>query len=248
MSEELKSMISAARRAVFFGGAGVSTESGIPDFRSETGIFRAEERYGAPPEELLSRSFFLAFPETFYRYYKENLVHKDAKPNPAHKALARLESMGKLGAVITQNIDGLHGEAGSKNILELHGSAFRNYCMGCGRRYALDYILDQANCPGGVVPYCPCGGMVRPDVVLYGEPPDDSVFLKAANEIENCDLLIIGGTSLLVYPAAGLLDWARKAKLVIINKTGTPGDGKADLRIRGPIGEVLSSVMSATHF
>jgi NAD-dependent deacetylase len=231
---------------VFFGGAGVSTESDIPDFRSKKGLFSVREVYGYSPEELLSYNLFLSKPELFFRYYKEKLVFVDAKPNAAHVALAKLEMSGFLSAVVTQNIDGLHQLAGSVNVLELHGSNHRQYCMSCGAKYSLDYVLDLKNCRGeGVVPMCRvCGeGVVRPDVVLYGESLDEGVVGAAVLAISSADCLIIGGTSLMVYPAASFLRYFKGSKLVVINKSATPYDNQADMVFRESIGTVLSDVI-----
>ena len=237
---KLAELISAGSRIVFFGGAGVSTESGIPDFRSEDGVFSAIRKYGYPPEELLSHSFFTRKPDIFYRYYKELLMSTDAKPNDAHIALAQLGQMGKLSAVVTQNIDGLHQKAGSKNVFELHGSIHRNYCMKCHRFFDAEYVKNHSG-----IPYCPCGGMIKPDVVLYEEALDPDVMRGAAKHIQNADMLIIGGTSLQVYPAAGFIDCYSGNKLVLINKSRTPYDGRADLVINAPIGQVFRQVMES---
>ena len=237
---KLAELISAGSRIVFFGGAGVSTESGIPDFRSEDGVFSAIRKYGYPPEELLSHSFFTRKPDIFYRYYKELLMSTDAKPNDAHIALSQLEQMGKLSAVVTQNIDGLHQKAGSKNVFELHGSIHRNYCMKCHRFFDAEYVKNHSG-----IPYCPCGGMIKPDVVLYEEALDPDVMRGAAKHIQNADMLIIGGTSLQVYPAAGFIDCYSGNKLVLINKSRTPYDGRADLVINAPIGQVFRQVMES---
>ncbi|MCL2508585.1 MAG: NAD-dependent protein deacylase [Oscillospiraceae bacterium] len=241
---KLASLMKQSKYTVFFGGAGVSTESGIPDFRSESGLYAAKEVYGYPPEELLSRGFFEREPALFFRYYKENLIARGARPNAAHRALAELEPRGLLRAVVTQNIDGLHQMAGSKNVLELHGSNHRPYCVLCRTKYPLEYILDSGNCEGGVVPVCKkCGGTVRPDVVLYGENLDGEVVSAATEEITSADLLIVGGTSLSVYPAAGLLRYFRGGALVLINKTETPYDGGARLVVRDAIGKTLDQMM-----
>ena len=237
---KLAELISAGSRIVFFGGAGVSTESGIPDFRSEDGVFSAIRKYGYPPEELLSHSFIARTPDIFYRYYKELLMSTDAKPNDAHIALAQLEQMGKLSAVVTQNIDGLHQKAGSKNVFELHGSIHRNFCMKCHRFFDAEYVKNHSG-----IPYCPCGGMIKPDVVLYEEALDPDVMRGAAKHIQNADMLIIGGTSLQVYPAAGFIDCYSGNKLVLINKSRTPYDGRADLVINAPIGQVFRQVMES---
>lgn len=237
---KLAELISAGSRIVFFGGAGVSTESGIPDFRSEDGVFSAIRKYGYPPEELLSHSFFTRKPDIFYRYYKELLMSTDARPNDAHIALAKLEQMGKLSAIVTQNIDGLHQKAGSKNVFELHGSIHRNYCMRCHRFFDAEYVKNHSG-----IPYCSCGGMIKPDVVLYEEALEPDVMRGAAKHIQNADMLIIGGTSLQVYPAAGFIDCYSGNKLVLINKSRTPYDGRADLVINAPIGQVFRQVMES---
>jgi len=239
--ETLAQWIHHSKNTVFFGGAGVSTESGIPDFRSESGLYKAKQAYGYPPEELLSHGFFARRTELFFRYYRENLIARDARPNAAHIALAKLEARGLLQAVVTQNIDGLHQAAGSKNVLELHGSNWRQVCVGCGARYGLDYILAQAG-----IPQCAaCGGTVRPDVVLYGEQLDGAVLEAAARAIAEAELLIVGGTSLAVYPAAGLLRYFQGARLALINKSETPYDSRAQLVIHDAIGQVLGAAYSA---
>ncbi len=232
---ELKEIIDGTDNIVFFGGAGVSTESGVPDFRSEDGLYHQHYKY--PPEQMLSHSFYERLPEEFFRFYKDKLLVKGIKPNKAHLKLAEWEKQGKLKAVITQNIDGLHQAAGSKEVLELHGSVHRNYCERCGKFYDFDYM---AECQG--VPYCDCGGRIKPDVVLYEEGLDMDVIHKAVNYIANADVLIIGGTSLVVYPAAGLIDYYRGHKLVLINKQATARDSQADLVIQGAIGEVLDQL------
>ena len=239
---ELKRIIDGSDNIVFFGGAGVSTESGIPDFRSENGIFRTKQEYGLPPEEIISGSFFWRNTKVFYDYYKKNLIAQWAKPNKAHLALAKLEEMGKLKAVVTQNIDGLHQAAGSKTVYELHGSVHRNYCRRCGQFHALDYIMDEKNCSEGV-PYCACGNLIKPDVVLYEEGLDDETVENAVDAIKKADVLIIGGTSLVVYPAAGFIRYFKGSKLVLINKGSTGIDDEADLVIHEPIGEVLGSIV-----
>ena len=239
--EQLASWINQSQSTVFFGGAGVSTESGIPDFRSESGLYKARQVYGYPPEELLSHRFFERHTELFFRYYRENLIAREAKPNAAHIALAKWEARGLLQAVVTQNVDGLHQAAGSKNVFELHGSNWRQYCVKCRARYDLDYILAQEG-----VPKCAaCGGTVRPDVVLYGEQLDDRVVSAAVNAIAGAKMLIVGGTSLAVYPAAGLLRYFNGAHLVLINKSETPYDDQADLVIRDSIGAVLGEAYAA---
>jgi len=232
--EKLREWIGESGRIVFFGGAGVSTESGIPDFRSENGIFAAIKRFGSPPEVLLSHEFFMEHPDTFYQYYKTMLLYPKAEPNPAHLALARLERQGKLTAVITQNIDGLHQRAGSRNVLELHGSVNRNRCMRCGCAFTLDELLAQEG-----VPKCACGGLIKPDVVLYGEELDEDVMAEAVAAIRRADLMIVGGTSLVVYPAAGLVRYFRGKALVLINLGETPMDQYAQLVLHAPIGETL---------
>lgn len=239
MDERLKSVLDDSYNVVFFGGAGVSTESNIPDFRSESGLYKAQQEYGYAPEEMLSRHFFDRHTKLFFDYYKKNLIHREAKPNKAHYALAKLEEMGKLRAIATQNIDGLHQMAGSKNVYELHGSVLRNFCMKCHEAYDLDYIMDESHCKDGV-PKCPvCGGTIKPDVVLYEEPLDDRVMEGAITMIQNCDTLIIGGTSLAVYPAAGLVRYFRGDNLVLINKQPTPYDDYATLVINDSIGKVM---------
>ena len=232
---QLQEIIDNSENIVFFGGAGVSTESGIPDFRSERGIFETIEKYGENPEKILSHSYFKENSEKFYKYYKENLIFKDAKPNPAHYKLAELEKKGKLKAVITQNIDGLHQLAGSRNVLELHGSVYRNHCLVCDREYNIDYILESEN-----IPLCKCGGTIKPDVILYEEPLNEGVLNFSTDYISNCDTLIIGGTSLVVYPAAGLINFFNGDNLVLINKSETPYDNYADLVINEAIGETFA--------
>ena len=243
MYDELKKIIDRGRQIVFFGGAGVSTESGIPDFRSENGIYNAINEYGRPPEEMISLSFFERQPDVFYSYYKNNLIYPDAQPNAAHLALASLESAGKLSAVVTQNIDGLHQKGGSRNVIEVHGSVLRNYCMSCGEFYDLEYILDPENCEGSVPRCKKCGSMVKPDVVLYQEPLDPDVLSRAVEAIGKADVLIVGGTSLVVYPAAGFINYFKGGSLVLINKSKTTYDSKADVVIHDSIGLVLGSVV-----
>lgn len=233
----LQEIIDCSDRIVFFGGAGVSTESGIPDFRSENGVFNSMQKYGETPEKLVSHSYFINHTEEFYQYYKENLIFKDAKPNKAHIALAKLEEIGKLKAVITQNIDGLHQKAGSKNVLELHGNADRNYCQICNKKYDANYILESEN-----IPRCECGGIIKPDVVLYEEPLNTGLLNFATSYIESADTLIVGGTSLVVYPAAGLITHFKGENLVLINKSPTDYDSFADLVINEPIGETLGKL------
>ncbi len=234
---QLQEIIDSSNNIVFFGGAGVSTESGIPDFRSESGIFKSLEKYGDTPENLVSHSYYLDHTEEFFDYYKENLIFRDAKPNPAHLKLAELEKAGKLKAVITQNIDGLHQKAGSENVLELHGSIHRNYCQICEKEYGLDYILESDG-----IPRCECGGIVKPDVVLYEEPLNNAILNFSVDYISRADTLIIGGTSLVVYPAAGLINYFHGSNLVLINKSETPYDGYASLVINDAIGETLSQI------
>lgn len=234
--ETLQKWINETDNIVFFGGAGVSTESGIPDFRSVDGLYH--QKYDYPPETILSHTFYRKKPEEFYRFYRDKMLCLDAKPNAAHKKLAELEACGKLKAVITQNIDGLHQEAGSKKVLELHGSVLRNYCEECGTFYDVNYVKDSIG-----VPICEkCKGPVKPDVVLYEEGLDDSVLSEAVRAISNAQMLIIGGTSLVVYPAAGLIDYFRGDKLVVINKSATSRDQYADLCIQGSIGEIFSQI------
>ena len=232
---DLQSMIDESSRIVFFGGAGVSTESGIPDFRSADGLYSQKYRY--PPEQIISHSFFMRDPEEFYRFYRDRMIYPEAKPNAAHLKLAELERAGKLSAVITQNIDGLHSAAGSRNVIELHGSVHRNHCMKCGKPFGLEYILSV---PG--VPRCDCGGIVKPDVVLYEEALNDRVIDGAVNAIAQADLLIVGGTSLNVWPAAGLINYFRGDRLALINKSPVARDLAAGLVITDPIGEVLSQL------
>ena len=233
----LEQWIKESDNVVFFGGAGVSTESGIPDFRSVDGLYN--QQYDYPPETIISHSFYRKNPEEFYRFYKNKMLFPDAQPNAAHKALAKLEQQGKVRAVITQNIDGLHQAAGSKEVLELHGSVHRNYCTRCGKFFGLSDILGMNG-----VPRCECGGIIKPDVVLYEEGLDQETLQKAVRYIQNAEILIIGGTSLTVYPAAGLIDYYRGKKLVLINKTATPMDERADLVISAPIGEVLERFLT----
>jgi NAD-dependent deacetylase len=244
MYEELKQILDNGRHMVFFGGAGVSTESGIPDFRSEKGLYQAQNRYGVAPEYLLSEECLRTEPVTFFEYFRENLMPTDAKPNKAHIALAMLEEQGKLAAVITQNVDGLHQAAGSKNVLELHGSAQDNRCMECGARYARDFFQQDEHWKGGI-PRCPaCGGTVRPWVVLYGESLDQECIRRSVDAIAAADVLIVGGTSLAVWPAAGFLDYFTGDQLVLINRGPTAMDQRANLIIREPIGEVLGACLN----
>ncbi|MBQ4347007.1 MAG: NAD-dependent protein deacylase [Firmicutes bacterium] len=237
--EKLKEIIAGSNNIVFFGGAGVSTESGIPDFRSENGIYKAKTEYGFSPERLLSASFFKRKPEIFFDYYKKNLLFDNIEPNYAHKALADLEACGKLKAVVTQNIDDLHQKAGSKNVLELHGTLFRNYCIKCGKHFEMDYVLKTP----GITRCDACEGIVRPDIVLYEEGLDNGVITRSIDFISNADVLIVGGTSLAVYPAAGLINYYYGNKLVLINRDATPYDKRANLIIRESIGQVFKEVM-----
>lgn len=222
---------------VFFGGAGVSTESGIPDFRSQDGLYSQQWKY--PPETIISRSFFDANPVEFYQFYRKKLIIKNIEPNTAHFQLAKMEEKGKLKAVVTQNIDGLHQKAGSRNVFELHGSTLRNFCMDCGAEYGIDFIAESENSPDKLPRCAKCGGLVKPDVVLYEESLDQNVINGAVNAIKNADTLIIGGTSLVVYPAAGLIDYFRGRNIVLINKSATASDARANLVIHESIGKVL---------
>lgn len=233
----LAEWIRGAGNIAFFGGAGVSTESGIPDFRSADGLF--SKKSAVPPEVILSAAYFSEHTAEFFDYYRTSMINPNARPNPAHTALARLEAMGKVGAVITQNIDGLHQAAGSKNVLELHGGVSRNTCLSCGARYGAERIISSAG-----IPHCECGGVIKPDVVLYGEPLNTSVFVAAERAIAVADVLIVAGTSLSVYPAAGLVDSYHGKKYAYINREHSAG-GRPNLRIRGDIGRVLSEVMIA---
>ncbi|UWD47929.1 NAD-dependent protein deacylase [Clostridioides difficile] len=235
-ANNLKDLISNHNNIVFFGGAGVSTESNIPDFRSSTGLFSQKLNKQFTAEQLVSHTFFVKYPEEFFEFYKDKLIYPNAKPNNAHIALAKLEEMGKLKAVITQNIDGLHQMAGSKNVLELHGSVHRNYCTNCGKFFNLEAMLNL----GGNIPHCDdCGSIVKPDVVLYEEALDSDVITKTISAISNADLLIIGGTSLAVYPAASFIDYYKGKYIALINKANTVYDKSASLVINRPIGEVL---------
>lgn len=235
-ADQLAALIESSRRAVFFGGAGVSRESGIPDFRSQGGLYHQAWKY--PPETILSHGFFRKNTEEFFRFYREKMLFPQAVPNDAHIALAQLEEMGILSSVITQNIDGLHQRAGSRHVIELHGSVHRNFCMKCGKSFSLEEILHSSG-----IPYCLCGGVIKPDVVLYGEQLPADAIEDALEEIAASDLLIIGGTSLTVYPAAGFVaDY--EGKLAIINQSETGLDGRADLRINAPIGQIFARMMS----
>ena len=231
----LQEIIDESKHIVFFGGAGVSTESGIPDFRSEDGLYH--EKYSYPPERIISHSFFLTNPEVFYRFYKEKMLCLDAEPNAAHRKLAELEQVGKLKAVVTQNIDGLHQKAGSKIVYELHGSIHRNYCLRCHKFYPAEFIKASEG-----IPYCSCGGVIKPDVVLYEESLDSKTIEDAVTAITNADTLMIGGTSLVVYPAAGFIDYFRGKHLVLINKAETGRAVRAELSIQAPIGEILAEI------
>ncbi|NLY82719.1 MAG: NAD-dependent protein deacylase [Clostridiales bacterium] len=239
MDKRLEKIIEASNDIVFFGGAGVSTESNIPDFRSEEGLYNAKQEYGKTPEEMISHSFYKNNTAMFFDYYKSNLIYREAKPNKAHMALASLEKEGKLKAIVTQNIDGLHQAVGSKTVYELHGSVMRNYCSKCNDFYSLDFIMDEKNC-NNQVPICPkCGGVIKPDVVLYEEALNQEIIENAVKAIASADTLIVGGTSLVVYPAAGLISYFRGKNMVLINKSQTPYDGKADLVINDSIGKVM---------
>lgn len=239
MSEEtdrLQEIIGESGKIVFFGGAGVSTESGIPDFRSADGLYN--EKYSFPPEEIISHGFFMSRPDEFYRFYKDRMLFLDAKPNAAHRKVAELERAGKLKAVVTQNIDGLHQKAGSRCVYELHGSVLRNHCMECGKFFPVDYIVSSEG-----VPHCDsCGGIIKPDLVLYGEGLDNGTLEGAVSAIEDADTLIIAGTSLVVYPAAGLINYFRGKHLVLINRTPTGADGLAELLIHDSVGNVMEKI------
>lgn len=238
--DALQKMYDSSENVVFFGGAGVSTESGVPDFRSEDGLYH--QKFDYPPETMLSHSFFMTHREEFYKFYYEKLLVEGIEPNAAHKKLAEMEEKGKLKAIVTQNIDGLHQKAGSKAVYELHGTVMRNYCMECGKAFDLDYML-KAKHDGYKIPKCDaCGGDIKPDVVLYEEGLDTATVEGAVRAIEKADMLIIGGTSLVVYPAAGLIDYYMGHKLVLINRDATATDRKADLVIHAKIGEVLSQI------
>lgn len=238
--KKLANMIKESNNIVFFGGAGVSTESNIPDFRSASGLFNEKLNKNFTPEQLVSHSFYIRYPEEFYKFYKDKLVYKEARPNKAHIALAKLEKIGKLKAIVTQNIDGLHQMAGSKNVLELHGSIHRNYCTKCNKFFNLDEMLNL----DGIVPYCDtCKNIIKPDVVLYEEGLDDNIISKTISSISSSDLLIIGGTSLVVYPAASFINYFKGKNIVLINKSKTPYDSKADLVINDSIGVILDEVI-----
>lgn len=233
--EQLQNVIDNSKRIVFFGGAGVSTESGIPDFRSVDGLYN--QKYDYPPEQILSHTFFMHKTEEFYRFYRDKMLCLDKKPNKAHLKLAELENAGKLTAVVTQNIDGLHQAAGSKKVYELHGSVLRNYCMKCGKFYSAEYIKNSNG-----IPKCECGGVIKPDVVLYEEGLDDSTVTGALRAIQTADTLIIAGTSLTVYPAAGFISYFRGNNIVLINRDETPFDNKADLVFHEKVGELLGQI------
>ena len=233
--ETLQKFIDESESAVFFGGAGVSTESGIPDFRSQDGLYN--QKYDVPPEEIISHSYFMRYPEKFYKFYKDKMLILDAEPNAAHYKLAEMERKGKLAAVITQNIDGLHQKAGSENVFELHGSVLRNDCMKCGKSYSAEYVKQSEG-----VPRCDCGGIIKPDVVLYEEMLDDDCVKGAVDAIEKADMMIVAGTSLVVYPAAGLIRYFRGKHLVLINLSRTSADSSADLVIHAKVGETLSKI------
>ena len=233
--DELQKVIDDSHRIVFFGGAGVSTESGIPDLRSVDGLYN--QKYDYPPETILSHTFFVKKTEEFYRFYRDKMLCLDKKPNKAHYKLAELEKAGKLSAVVTQNIDGLHQAAGSKRVYELHGSVLRNYCMKCGKSYTAEFIKESNG-----IPKCECSGIIKPDVVLYEEGLDDSTISNSIKAIANADMLIVGGTSLAVYPAAGLLQYYTGNRLVLINKSSTPLDNNADLLLQCGLGEVFSQI------
>ena len=236
--EKLQEIIDASDNIVFFGGAGVSTESGIPDFRSESGIFKSLEKYGDTPERLVSHSYYLEHTDKFFSYYKDCLIFPEVEPNPAHYTLARLEKEGKLKAIITQNIDGLHQKAGSKNVLELHGSVYRNYCEICKKEYDLNFILESEG-----IPHCTCGGIIKPDVILYEEALDMNILNKSVEYIMSADTLIVGGTSLVVYPAAGIINYFTGKNLVLINNSQTDYDNLATLVINEAIGETLAKII-----
>lgn len=236
---KLKKLVSESSNIVFFGGAGVSTESGIPDFRSEQGIYNTVKNFGYPPEQILSHSFFMKNPEKFYDFYRSTMIYENAKPNLAHLGLAKLEKQGKLKAIVTQNIDGLHQLAGSKTVYELHGSIHRNYCMKCGKFYPLSTITESKG-----VPQCKeCGGIIKPDVILYEEGLDEEIINNSIKAIKKADMLIVGGTSLNVYPAASFVNYYDGNKLILINKSKTPYDRYADLLIHDSIGKVFNEII-----
>lgn len=238
--ERFIEMLKKSDNIVFFGGAGVSTESGIPDFRSEQGIYKTKQDFGVSPETILSHTFFMQQTQKFYEFYKTTMIYENAKPNKAHEALAKLEAMGKLKAVVTQNIDGLHQAAGSRIVYELHGTVHKNKCMRCGKAYSLDTVMAADG-----IPRCTCGGMIKPEVVLYEEGLDSGTIEKSIEAIRRADMLIVGGTSLNVYPAASFVQYYRGDRLVLINKSETPYDGYANLLIHDSIGKVLSEAVAA---
>ena len=233
--EQLQAWIDESRRIVFFGGAGVSTESGIPDFRSTDGLYNQKYKY--PPETMLSHTMYERHTEDFYEFYRDKMLYPDAQPNAAHKMLAELEQAGRLSAVVTQNIDGLHQAAGSRTVYELHGSVLRNYCLKCHKQYDLDFILHSEG-----VPHCTCGGVIKPDVVLYEEGLDEATIQNSVRAISSADMLIIAGTSLAVYPASGLIRYFEGDRLVVINRSPTPMDEQAGLLINGSVGQILSQI------
>lgn len=244
MYEDLKKIIDESENIVFFGGAGVSTESGVPDFRSENGLWNAKTRFNCTPEEIVSHTFFMNRTNDFYEYYMQNLIFPDVKPNITHYALAKLEEMGKLKAIVTQNIDGLHQAAGSKEVYEIHGTISKAHCMKCNKEYPLEYTLDKSNwAEGTYTPLCECGGILKPDVVLYEEPLSDELTMKSVKAISEADTLIIGGTSLIVYPAASFIQFFKGKHLILINKQETPFDAKAEMVIHDSLGEVFSNVV-----
>lgn len=236
--EQLKQWIEESNNIVFFGGAGISTESGIPDFRSVDGLYN--QTYEYPPETILSHNFYRRYADEFFRFYRDKMLYLDAKPNKGHLALAKLEEMGKLTAVVTQNIDGLHQKAGSKNVYELHGSVLRNHCERCGKFHSVEEIVNSTG-----IPICECGGRIKPDVVLYEESLNPKTMEKAIKAISEADMLIIGGTSLVVYPASGLIHYYNGKKLVLINKSATAMDEKADLCIKDSFGEVMDEAVQS---
>ena len=238
--ESFIEMLKKSDNIVFFGGAGVSTESGIPDFRSEQGIYKTKQDFGVSPETILSHTFFMQQTQKFYEFYRTTMIYENAKPNKAHETLAKLEAMGKLKAVVTQNIDGLHQAAGSRTVYELHGTVHKNKCMRCGRAYGLDAVMAADG-----IPRCACGGIIKPEVVLYEEGLDGGTIEKSVAAIRRADMLIVGGTSLNVYPAASFVQYYRGDRLVLINKSETPYDGYADLLIHDSIGKVLSEAVAA---
>ncbi|MDY5906604.1 MAG: NAD-dependent protein deacylase [Anaerovoracaceae bacterium] len=249
MYEELKKIIDESNNIVFFGGAGVSTESGVPDFRSENGLWNAKTRFNCTPEEIVSHSFFINRTDDFYEYYMQNLIFPDVKPNATHYALAKLEQMGKLKAIVTQNIDGLHQAAGSKEVYEIHGTISRAHCMECGKEYDLDYTLDKSHWKEGTyTPLCSCGGVLKPDVVLYEEALNDELIMKSVKAISEADTLIIGGTSLVVYPAASFVNYFKGKHLILINKQETSYDKNADMVIHDSLGKVFSSVVDGIEY